>query len=191
MAQCKLEICLCAATETVTYKTLLCLDLATVTGVAWGRAGEKPQSCSIRLSKRGDDVQQAPRSLAIWLVKHFREYGKPDLLASEHTIPPMGQLHQSAIIAQEQLHGAVFAIAGIYNVPIVEPYPATIRKHCLGQGRAKDGQNIKALVLERMRLLGYIPKDCKDHNQADACALYMYVEDVYCRRTAPLTLFQS
>jgi Holliday junction resolvasome RuvABC endonuclease subunit len=160
---------------------LLCLDLATTTGVARGPVGSIPESWSVRLSKPRSDVQASPRALAKLLVKLIREQ-RPDLICCEHTIPPMGQIHQSTIVSQEQLHGCLFGIAGLFNIRIEEPYPATVRKHVLGQGRAKLGQNIKGMVVSRMILLGYLPRGCTDHNRADACALFEYARDAYCRK---------
>jgi Holliday junction resolvasome RuvABC endonuclease subunit len=169
---------------------LLCLDLATTTGVARGPVGSIPETFSMRLAKRGSGDREPSIGLAKFLVKSFREFGRPDLIVAEHTIPPMGQIHQSTIISQEQLHGCLFGIAGLYNIRVEEPYPATVRKFVLGQGRARAGENIKSLVVARMKLLGYLDKNSNDHNAADAAALFVYAESVYCRRSpSSLVLF--
>jgi hypothetical protein len=178
---------------------LLCLDLATTTGVARGPVGSIPETFSMRLAKRGSGDREPSIGLAKFLVKSFREFGRPDLIVAEHTISagaqfgnPSEKFNQTAqaIASQERLHGVLYGIAGLYGVKIEEPYPATVRKHVLGQGRARAGQNIKSLVVARMILLGYLPEGCTDHNMADVAALFVYAECVYCRRSpSSLVLF--
>jgi Holliday junction resolvasome RuvABC endonuclease subunit len=177
---------------------ILCLDLAVSCGVSRGAIGSIPETFSVRLAKRGYGEREPSIGLAKFLVKSIRE-SRPDIIVVEHVISPAAQFGKKsdkfnqtaqAIASQERLHGVVYAISGLYGIRLEEPYSATVRKFVLGQGRAKEGQNIKDLVVSRMKLLGYLPKDSNDHNAADAASLFVYAESVYCRKSpSSLVLF--
>lgn len=170
---------------------LLFLDLGRKTGFCYGRAGAVPTSGSIVLRKTSEDPALGLGALARWLRNHVRTNGKPDLLGLEHWVPPRGADGKTNVNAIEQalrFNGAAHAVAGVYGIEVTEPYPATIRSQVCGAAygpRQSDGKrDTKGMVIRTMVLLGYIPKNCEDEDQADAACGFAWMESVFAR-TAP------
>ncbi|PZQ99187.1 MAG: hypothetical protein DI533_00320 [Cereibacter sphaeroides] len=141
---------------------VLSFDTATVTGCAFGVAGDKPRSWSVDLGKADWSIRfsQTLRMTATYI----KDYG-PDLIAVEEFV--------GGPKANTNLAGLVACVKGEANrrgVRVVSYWPATIRAHFLGRG-SKSKIPIKAQVFARCKMLGWEPGDT---DASDALALWDY-----------------
>lgn len=172
---------------------IMALDLAVKTGFAIGSAGEKPRSGVVRLKGTEDEPQRACRKLGIWLRDQF-SLEVPELVVVEapvnigamidwksgdETGKPKFRSRPETISLLHRLVGGVETICGPYGVRCVTGNVQTVRKHFLGVARP---QNPKSAVVNRCHLLGYMPRDAKDDNQADALALWDWACAQHARR---------
>ena len=166
------------------------LDLAVKTGFAIGRAGERPRAGSIRLKDPEDAPIRALKRLGIWIRDQWT-IEIPDLVVVEAPMnigaavdwkasegKPSFRSNPETIALLQRLVGGVETLCGPYGLRVIEGNVQTVRKHVLGVARP---QNPKAAVLDRCKLLGYLPKDSKDTDAADAIALHIWASDVHCR----------
>ena len=175
---------------------ILGLDVATRTGFAYGEAGSKPVSGSVRL-KRPDEAQEiAPFNLHCFLRDTFRDLDflnmMPDLVFAEHYLNPAAQPSADAAIMQLQAHGAMQALCRSYGVRVELAMPSVIRKHFIGIGQAPKGSPkgwIKDQVRRRCVQLGYVDAVCRDLDRTDALAAWDYAAAVFGRKPAPLALY--
>jgi hypothetical protein len=171
---------------------ILALDLGTrKTGFAEGPAGDiaRCRSGSVRLRKGDAPMEAAAANLGCFLRDRF-VLRKPDLICVEHYLNPAAQKHADAAIGGLLLAGALRAIAGCYGIRVEAPYDSTIRKHFAGKGRAGDRTSSNDMVLKRAIVLGYLPRDCKDWDRANAVACFDYASAHYARKApAALVLF--
>ena len=169
------------------------LDLATNTGFAIGPAGQIPRSGTVRLKKREDEQSRAARNLGCFLRDTFA-LERPDILVYEAALPAaamlgMGNASETADMAW-QLVGVVEAICGCYGVRTIAANVQTVRKHFTGRARWGDRSSAKHAVIDRCHLLGYFPRNCRDDNRADACALFDWAAATYAPKSArPFALF--
>lgn len=157
---------------------ILFLDLATKTGWARGRAGEKPVSGSIQLGKGG----LGPGQLGLWLRDHVREHGRPDMIGVEKWLPLRAAVNDRAVEVALRLNGAVHSVAGVYGIPVAEPTVQTIRAAVCGKSSAGSREETKAMVVASVILRGLLPKGSLDDDRADALAGFVWMEAVYGRR---------
>lgn len=152
---------------------ILALDVATVTGFAFGKVGSIPTSGSVRLKSPDDESGRACRKLGIWLRDQFT-LTKPDLVVVEAPLNIGGVISNPATISLlHRLVGGVETICGPYGVRCASVNVQTVRRHFIGKGRPP---NPKQEVLERCKQLGWIDKTSKDHDRADALALWDYAQ---------------
>lgn len=168
------------------------LDIATVTGIAYGPAGSVPSSYSVRL-KDGDEANAvAQMNLFRELEKRFRE-SLPVLVAKERALhlAAVAKLGNSAasIELTTKLHGVVETICGLFEVPLIDAPDSTIRKHFIGRANAGSRPETKAAVVERCKLLGYLPEKSRDHDRADALATWDWASATYFGKPSKLRLF--
>lgn len=164
---------------------IVALDIATVTGVAWGAARSRPSSTSVDLGQgRSEDARF---SKALVLTHGLIEKHRPELIAVEAAVGGPKTSHF--------LVGLLACIRGCaFNrgVP-VEVYPInSIRKHFVGKSLqvrdfpglkpAQAKKQIKAVVMQRCRALGW---DFPDDNAADALALLDFAHAVRGVQTIP------
>ncbi len=168
---------------------LLALDLGRSLGWCLGDSGVIPASGSLLLRKRDDANALAVGALGRWLRDCVRQKGKPDMIIVEHWMSPKAQKAVAIIEDSLRLNGAVHAIAGVYGIPVAEPYPATVRSQVCGKPyaegeSARTGRkmsNTKWLVIDAMVFRGYLPKGCEDDDRADASALWCWGEANYAK----------
>jgi len=153
---------------------VLALDLATLTGVAVGSAGESLDFWTHDLGKGASEQHRFGR--AIVLTSDLIRDHKPDLVAIEAAVG--GQT------ASQFLTGLVACVRGVCAIRGVDCetfHIGSIRRHFVGKSlTVKDfpGMNrgaakkaIKDVIIQRCRALGYDPRD---DNQADAISLHDY-----------------
>ena len=139
----------------------LAFDTATVTGVAFGRSGDRPKSWSVDLGKVDWPVRF---SKTLRMVRHYATELKPDLIAVEAFV--------GGPKANTNLVGLVCCVLGEADrmgIRTVSYYPASIRSHFLGGIKGKGP--IKQQVFAKCRLLGWAPPSL---DAADALALWDY-----------------
>jgi hypothetical protein len=179
---------------------IMALDVATKLGYAIGRAGEKPRAGSERLKRPDDPSQRACKKLGIWLRDQFA-FELPDLVVIEAPVNIGGMIDwkkdsgerptfrstPETISLLHRLVGGVETICGPYGIRCESANVQSVRKHVVGKARP---ENPKQAVLARCQMLGYLPKDSRDTDAADAVALHIYASDVICRaKPAGLVLF--
>jgi len=170
---------------------IFALDLATTTGFAIGDTGGAPLSGSVRLKTSDDEPERAFKKLAQFLRDHFSA-NTYDLVIVEAPVN-IGAFVQSApesergfkftsnpatIYLLSGLAAVAYGISGCYGFRCVKANVQQVRKHFLGVARP---ENPKQAVVARCKQLRYIPTDCRDDNQADACALWDFAASHYGR----------
>lgn len=172
---------------------ILGLDLGTRrSGFGEGPAGDigECRSGSVRLRREGQPMETAAANLGCFLRDRF-VLRRPDLICVEHYLNPSAQKSADAAIGGLLLAGAVRAIAGCYGIRVEAPYDSTIRKHFTGKGRAGETERAAAkdsrtatneMVLRRAIALGYLPRDCRDWDRANAVAAFDYASAHFARR---------
>lgn len=165
------------------------LDVGTNMGFAYGEPGQRPVSGAAALKQKHE-----PQAAAFWQLHRFAmEYWttiKPDLVLVEAAPTPQAfqQMRNSGDTVEMTygLHAHVAsACFAMGNIRLEAATPGTIRKHFLG--RANFGKRVltKAAVVQRCRLLKYLPNDeGHDDNRADALAAWDYAAATFGGRRA-------
>lgn len=184
---------------------ILALDPATHTGWCWGETDSAPKSGWVDLRpNKGDPASLVPYRL-MGFLRDVGSYGLPDLIVYEEPIA-IGALTKFDRPQNEEtakmpyyLESAIFIWCIAKNVEFRAVHQATYRAHFLGKGRKTDPSlskdkkrlELKKLMLERAKLLGYIGKDrfptradASDglYDQADACGLWDYAAATWGKR---------
>ena len=150
---------------------VLAFDIASKSGVCFGRAGETPRAWSVAFGKGSDEdrFSKAIRMTAAYIAKF-----QPDLVAVEE---PVGGREANALLIG--LCACVKGEAARHGVRVVGYYPASVRKHFVGKAltardfpalnRVAAKKAIKGAVIARCKLLGW---QIDDPDAADAAALW-------------------
>lgn len=149
-------------------------DLATKTGVCWGRPGAKPFLATWNLWEAGP-VRPARLSHLWSMLTEFFEDERPDIVRYE---APMNLAGMGKAGSSEEtillLRGAIGVFeaaafrAGVKDIGSFTVFEA--RKHLTNQGRWKSKQG-KAEVLRVAKMLGV---ECANDNEGDAFAGWSY-----------------
>lgn len=163
------------------------IDPATVLGFAIGPTGAIPRSGSVRLRKPSQERDVAAFN-ALCFLRDTWALDRPDLVCVEHFMNPVAQKSADAIILQLEVYGVIVAMCQAYEIPYRAPQRMTVVKHFIGDQRRQDRSDLKAKIIARAMLLGYMPRNAKpDDNRADACALWDFASAHY-GRTPPREL---
>lgn len=166
---------------------ILALDLASRTGWASGVPGTLPDSGCVILKKPDEPRAVACGNLIHWLQARLTER-RPALVVCEAPFSLQAfASHQNAELTVRMtlsLHGIVEGMCMRHGIRHQEFHPATIRKHFVGKGRMGSRTESKIAVIQRCHLLGYMPKECRDDNRADALATWEFAA-----ATTPSKLF--
>lgn len=163
---------------------ILCLDIATQCGVAYGLPGSAPTTLSVDLGQGRDENARFAKALR--LIDGLIRDQKPTLVVVE--APVKGPRASPFLIG---LVAIVRACCGCRGVPVETYEIATVRRHFLGhhltsasfqhlppnRRKAAARKEIKEAVIDRCRMLGW---EVEDDNAADAAALY----DLACSRAS-------
>ena len=167
---------------------LLCLDLATVTGVVKGVVGSTPYGWAVRLRDADDPHRLASRRLALLISQECRHF-KPDLVVYEAPIS-LQAAHKIARHIQagtvELLHGLAHCVEGVaacYGIDSVGVRPQTARKALGLNTRGKTGPEQKKMVRDVCRRLGWW-EESWDLNVCDAAALFFWASNEFGGRGA-------
>lgn len=156
------------------------LDIATTCGFAFGEAGAIPQSGSVRLKRPGEPPEVAAFNMRAFLRDRLT-LERFDMLALEHFLNPVAQKSADAVILQIMCFGVAVAEGMARGIRIEAPQPSTIRKHFIGCANMGARKDTKAAVLARAKVLGYVPRDCRDTDRSDACAVFDFTAATYAR----------
>ena len=155
---------------------ILAIDAATRSGFCVGLPNDKPRSGSVVLKKPGEHRRIAFENFHAWISDEFQKY-IPALIVVEDILPLQAfkRVHSSTdnIRLQYGLHSIIEMMSWRHGLRIpLAVNPATVRKHFLGRSNMGDRAATKAAVVRRAQALGYIPKDCFDHDRSDAVSLW-------------------
>jgi len=158
---------------------ILALDLATVTGWAFGAPGEQPQSGVIRFGRGNATHGQIAAEAIAWFIEFLGEM-KPTQIVFEQPLPPNFTGGHTTLNTALVTMGLPFLMQGIayklgmFNVAAVRV--SDIRNFFIGENMKSE--EAKRLTFERCQRLGFEPKD---DNASDALALWCY----QCARIKP------
>jgi hypothetical protein len=171
---------------------IFALDLAIRTGFAVGLVGERPHSISVALKRPDEPRAVALGNLVAWLDSAWRKE-KPALVVKEAPLSLQAYRNlgnsEDRVKMDYALHGIVEAMCNRFGITCEQWHVASVRKHFIGRSMLGDRAATKAAVVQRARVLGYIPRDCTDDNRADALALWDFAAARHGRRDPKLVLF--
>jgi hypothetical protein len=150
------------------------LDIATVTGFAVGRVGEKPKAHAIRFAPVGGTSDALFAGCYEWFLETLERAEHPDILAIEELLPPIARRGATNTQTQHRLaglHGIIRAMARHAQIPeTVSANVLDVRQHFI-QARNLPRDEAKRAVLSTCKLLGWA---AADDNCGDALALWSY-----------------
>lgn len=157
--------------------TILALDLGVRLGFCLG-SPEGGASATVSDAKilrtPHEPSNMGLATLLDWLNKLIVK-DKPILVVKEKRLTFMGferkKTSADTMDSQIKLHGIVEAMCGFHGVEFRDVARPTICKHFIGTGALKRKEG-KLAVIQRARLLGYVPKSCIDDDRCDAVALW-------------------
>lgn len=160
--------------------TILALDVASKTGVAFGRPGEVPRLQTVDFRVK-DDLPGTYGRAVEWMATRLCDE-PPDLVVIERTVPPSGAFGATNHDTTMTTIGMFGIFAGIVRCKSIRLELAPIntwKKHFLGTAKLKRAEAKRAAV-ERCRLLGW---DAGDDNQADAAGIWDWAGQTFMGRT--------
>lgn len=151
-------------------RSILFLDLATVTGWAEGEPGGRATSGRIRLGS-GSTNGEVGKAFNAFLAPRLASFRPARVIYESPFVAGMKNVNTVRLT-----FGLAFmteTICSIYGVPVMEANLNTIRKQTLGF--VPRGKDVKKSVIEYVRSLGYEPED---DNVADAILGFLYASAV-------------
>jgi hypothetical protein len=168
----------------MTAPRILAFDIATRCGWAYGLAGQRPDSGSVRFANVGASRGAVFNGALRWLVDFLPDH-PADLLATES---PMYGGH-NATGTSEILIGLPAVIeACCYEFAIYKQERigrSTVLKHFVGFGKLESDEG-KRRCMEVCRARGWIGKEDADQSfdRGDALALWSYAESIFAPKEA-------
>lgn len=162
---------------------VLFLDLATTTGWCEGVPGEKPTSGTMRLAPPGSSPAAIFGGLLDWLASRLTTFRYRMIVYEAPFDPRHMKTNINTARVLLGLPAIVEAVAHqTGNHRIKEASVHDVRQHLLGR-RPPKGE-AKRVVMDRLRVLGYSPKD---DNEGDAIAGWLYATALVESRIAQMT----
>ena len=150
------------------------LDVATVTGFASGRAGEKPTAHAVRFVPVGSTSDALFGACLDWFGGLIKRGPLPDILAIEELLPPTARRGMTSTSAQHRLaglHGIIRGLARRAKIPqVCSASVLDVRQHFI-HTRSLPRDQAKRAVLATCGLLGW---PATDTDSCDALALWSY-----------------
>jgi hypothetical protein len=154
---------------------ILALDLARVTGFAYGDGINNPISGSVVLAPPSASNASTGRGLLRWLTG-FLTLSPASCVYIEAPLDPRAMGKKTSMMSARQLIGLAYLAETIVTAKGVdrvrEARVQQVRKFFVGSARPDDG---KAAVMRRCRELGL---KYSDDNAADAIALLAYAHSI-------------
>lgn len=145
----------------------MAFDLATNTGVAFGRADTDPVAQSYKLGDTGSSHGQRFVELSLVTRRLIKTFS-PDHIVIEEAIAGGAPGDANRAKLAFGLRAMVMAEAFAVGLPVMEISVQSIRKHFLGQGNIPS-HKAKPMTIARCELLGW---RVSNDNEADACAAF-------------------
>jgi len=152
-------------------KNILALDLATVTGWAWGKPGETPKFGQQRFGKPLATRPQIYKQYRLWLGL-FCSAHKIDWIVYESPQLPFTMTSRTNIGTIRLLIGLCELLeewAPEHDIELREASVSQVRCHFIGANLKRD--LAKRLTIERCKAMGW---DVQNDDQGDALALWHY-----------------
>ncbi|MDP2618592.1 MAG: hypothetical protein Q8P46_00205 [Hyphomicrobiales bacterium] len=150
-------------------------DVGRLLGFAAGMPGTMPESSTVALSKPGGALSLQAANLIAFLDKTFREY-RPALVAKEapFSLAAFSDHHvnEAAVRSAFGLHCIIDGMCQRFGIPCHESAVATVTKHFTGKARHGGRTPRKRAIMQRCRVLGYVPADCRDEDRCDALCVW-------------------
>lgn len=149
-------------------------DIATSTGGADGRSGDKPRAWTWNLDKAGKGRPQRLAYLRDYCDRYFTET-RPDCVFYERGLGlaaafEIGMSDDTMALLRGAI-GVLEASAAKAKIPHIQPVGVQeARRYLLGPGRIPKGEG-KALVRERCRVMGW---PVANDDEADATCIWAY-----------------
>lgn len=158
-------------------RLLWAFDVGNQCGFACGEIDDRsPQSGSWVLRRASEHRAVGTYNL-IKMLNDLWSEEKPLMVVKEAPIEVSGMMRLGngahGILTTHILHGHIETMCQAYGVPFENVPAATVRKHFVGFGNLKR-DDAKRMALERCHLVGHLPRDCRDLDRAEACAVWDY-----------------
>ena len=150
--------------------SVLALDLASVTGWAYGRPGDVPRCGHIRFVNRGDPRAACYRQFRGWLERVATQRN-PGLIVYESPAVPSIMAGKTNIETIKVLMGLAEHLEEFCydRIELREASVSQVRSHFIGQNL--KSKFAKPMVLEKCIARGW---PCTTTDESDACALWDY-----------------
>lgn len=171
---------------------ILALDLGRVTGWAKGATNSvPPASGSVELAKATQSPSVALAELQEWFSERSnwaiafseRSDWRIDLVVKEAplSLKACARLGTSedAVRAAYGQHAIIEALCEHWGLRCIEVPVVTVTKHFTGKSAWGGRAERKRAILARARALGYIERNCRDEDRADALAIWDWAQAVY------------
>jgi hypothetical protein len=153
---------------------VLGLDIATVTGIAWGRVdANAPQWDAVRFGSRSTPSPDVFCKAMDWGLDFIGNL-KPDIVMMEGLLPPTAMRNETTRAVRDRLCGLNAILAACARKSgageVASAHVNDIRDHFIGT-RTLKRQFVKRAVMEKCQELGW---DVPNDNCADAIAVWSY-----------------
>jgi hypothetical protein len=161
---------------------ILALDVATVTGVCDGVAGEEPTFSTVRFGSDGEEHEEAFERALRWIAERLRDH-PPDAVRAEATINLAAFMRfnpktkkaelattPATIIRLTGLSAVIAAAVKVKGIPYEHVRVGTARKGFIGHGNLK-GPEAKRRSFEMCKLIGWHPSN---RDESDAGAIWFH-----------------
>ena len=147
-------------------------DVASTSGICWGRPGETPLFETVKFTRDGDDDLDPSWRAMTWAIRWIKEH-QPDKLFIEQPLPAGsrgGRTSPEAIVRLNGLYHCIGAVAKAKRILVRPVNLQTARKLFIGSGNL-PGEQTKRMVLERCEELGWRPQN---NDEGDAGCVWFY-----------------
>ena len=158
---------------------ILALDLASKTGVCFGRVGETPRFTTVNFTREGeaasiDGCWEAASRVIVW-ASDFTKVEQIDRVVIEAPIPERALGHQTnawSTMLKFFIIGTMGGALKCRQIPVSAANIGQVRKHCLGFGNSRlPKEQAKPAIMTVCKALGFNPKN---HDESDAGALFLF-----------------
>jgi hypothetical protein len=145
---------------------IIALDIASRTGIAEGRPGEKPRLYSEVFRQDGDDYEDTFGRAVAWMARRLVAEGI--VVEAPISSGQIGETNHDALIITKGLWAAMCGFARARRVMVRRVAVSTVRKHFLGRGDVPK-ERAKHEAKRVCQALGWEPPNL---DAADAGALF-------------------
>lgn len=145
---------------------VLAIDIATSTGIAIGRVGEKPTLFTVNFGRDADMIMRVGKA-TLWAAEFLR-LNRPDAIFIEAPMPPNASKNADATMTALTLFGAIAGPCHAKFRNVQTAHVQSVRSKFLGIARPDDP---KSCAMRLCEALGWTPSNT---DEADAAALWWF-----------------